>query len=50
MPKAQIDYVIAHELCHLVEHNHGKGFSALLGRVLPDWEVRRRRLNEAERG
>lgn len=49
MPKAQIDYVIAHELCHLVEHNHGKGFYALLGRVLPDWEVRRRRLNEAER-
>jgi predicted metal-dependent hydrolase len=45
-PTACIDYVVAHELCHLVEHNHGKGFYALLGRVLPDWAARRARLHE----
>jgi predicted metal-dependent hydrolase len=45
-PKQCIDYVIVHELCHLVEHNHGRQFYALLRRVLPDWEARRRRLNE----
>ena len=41
-----IDYVIVHELCHLVEHNHGKRFYALLDRVMPDWRARRQRLNE----
>lgn len=46
MPKACIEYVVAHELCHLVEHNHGKGFYALLARVMPDWKARRQRLNE----
>ncbi len=50
MPKACIDYVIVHELCHLVEHNHGRQFYALLERVMPDWQARRKRLNEAERG
>jgi predicted metal-dependent hydrolase len=48
MPKPCIDYVIAHELCHLVEHNHGNEFYALLGRVMPDWQVRRQQLNERE--
>ena len=49
MPKACIDYVIVHELCHLVKHNHGREFYELLGRVLPDWEARRKRINGGER-
>lgn len=44
--KPYIDYVIVHELCHLVEHNHSKRFYLLLDRVMPDWKVRRERLNE----
>ena len=36
VPRQMIDYVIVHELCHLVEHNHGKGFYELLSRVLPE--------------
>ena len=47
-PKPCIDYVIVHELCHLVEHNHGKGFYALLDKVMPDWRTHRARLNEVE--
>ena len=43
--KPYIDYVITHELCHLIEHNHGKRFYALLDRVMPDWRERRRQLN-----
>ena len=44
-PKMCIEYVIAHELCHLREHNHGPAFYKLLHRVLPDWEERRKVLN-----
>jgi hypothetical protein len=46
MPKAQIDYVVVHELCHLVEHNHSPRFYRLLDRLLPDWRERRQLLNE----
>jgi predicted metal-dependent hydrolase len=33
-----IDYVIAHELTHLVEMNHGPRFWATLGTLYPDYE------------
>lgn len=46
MPKHSIDYVVVHELCHLVEHNHSKQFYLLLDRMLPDWRATRRKLNE----
>ena len=45
--KDYIDYIMLHELCHLVEHNHGLAFYALLGRVCPDWRVRREGLNHS---
>jgi predicted metal-dependent hydrolase len=37
----EIDYVIAHELCHRVHHHHGPAFYQLLTRVMPDWEKRK---------
>ncbi len=48
LPKAYLDYVLVHELCHLVEHHHGPAFYALLDRVLPDWQERREELNRLE--
>ena len=45
VPKDCIDYVIMHELCHLKEANHGPRFWALLGRAMPDYEMRKRRLD-----
>jgi predicted metal-dependent hydrolase len=43
-PPSCIDYVITHELCHLVHPHHGRDFYALLGRLMPDWECRKQRL------
>ncbi len=37
---AVIDYVIAHELCHLKHFSHNKPFYRLLHRVMPDWRRR----------
>ena len=50
VPKAYIDYVIFHELCHLVEPNHNSRYYDLLDRVLPDWRERREKLNTFEFG
>lgn len=39
-----VDYVIAHELVHLHEHNHTREFWRILSRVLPDWRERKEEL------
>lgn len=49
MPPDCIDYVIIHELCHLVEFHHGPEFYALQERFMPDWEARKLRLNTLAR-
>jgi len=39
-----IDYVITHELCHLLVANHSPKFTRLLDRVMPDWRERKQQL------
>jgi predicted metal-dependent hydrolase len=43
-PLATIDYVVAHELAHLREMNHGPRFWAVVGSVVPDYRTARRQL------
>ena len=46
MPDMILDYVVVHELCHLIEMNHSKAFWNLVGTVLPDYQKRRAWLKE----
>ena len=41
-----LEYVIAHELTHLHEPNHGKAFWARMDLYFPEWREVRKRLNE----
>lgn len=39
-PQACIDYVVVHELCHMLEMNHSRQFYYYLATVFPDWRQR----------
>lgn len=39
-----IDYVVVHELAHIVYHNHSKSFWALVEKYLPDYRDRKKLL------
>lgn len=43
-PKGSIEYVIIHELCHLIHHNHTKIFYELQESIMPDWKKWKERL------
>ncbi len=40
-----IDFVVAHEMCHLQHPDHGKAFQRSLTRLMPDWHLREQALN-----
>ncbi|MBN1285624.1 MAG: M48 family metallopeptidase [Anaerolineae bacterium] len=46
LPPHVIEYVALHELVHLHEPDHGAGFWARVARAMPDYEARRRWLDE----
>lgn len=41
-----IDYVIIHELCHLLHPNHGSGFYKLQTKLNPFWKGQKKSLND----
>ena len=43
-PEAAIDYVVVHELAHLVEMNHSPRFYEVVEKILPDYKSRRKLL------
>ncbi|MGI6181140.1 MAG: M48 family metallopeptidase [Agathobaculum sp.] len=40
-PAEAVDYVVVHELAHIVHKNHGPEFWALVAQYLPDYRARR---------
>lgn len=45
-PTPIIDYLIIHELCHLIQPNHSKQFWHLVEKILPDYKEKRRWLKQ----
>jgi predicted metal-dependent hydrolase len=44
-PRECIDYVLLHELCHLLHHNHSPKFYRTLDRHMPNWRVVKEKLD-----
>ena len=47
-PRELIEYVVVHELTHLVAHDHGPNFYRHMDERLPGWRELRTRLNRRE--
>ncbi len=45
-PKKCIEYVLIHELCHLVHHDHSKAFYELLEKHYPNWKETKYKLEK----
>lgn len=48
-PVVALEYVVAHEVCHLMDRSHGDAFWLLLGRVHPNWQTGKEELERWER-
>ena len=44
LPKELGEFVIVHELVHLLVPNHGRVFKSFMHAYLPDWEIREKQL------
>lgn len=45
-PLECIEYIVVHELTHLLERNHNKRFILLLDQFMPTWRLQKKILNE----
>jgi len=46
VPPHLAEYVVCHELVHMREFNHGKGFKDLMSHYMPDWRDRDKELDK----
>ena len=49
-PPACLDYLVCHEVTHLIERSHGDRFIAMLDRHMPRWRMIRAELNKEPLG
>lgn len=45
-PRECIEYVVLHELAHLIHPNHSKEFYGVVESLMPDWKARKKELNK----
>lgn len=45
--RACLEYILVHEIVHLLERHHSDRFRSLMDRFLPDWRLRKAELNKA---
>ncbi len=43
-PEKAVDYVVLHELCHILHHNHSKDFWQAVERYMPDYKAAQKML------
>lgn len=46
-PASCLEYIVVHEMVHLIERSHNDRFRDLMDRLMPQWRVRRDELNRA---
>jgi predicted metal-dependent hydrolase len=44
-PRECLEYIVVHEMVHVLEPTHNARFIALMDRLMPQWRVRRQELN-----
>jgi hypothetical protein len=44
-PRECLEYILVHEMAHLIEHTHNGRFAELMDRFMPKWQFRRDVLN-----
>jgi len=49
-PPASLEYILVHEMIHLLHRHHDSEFRSLLDQLLPSWELRRDELNREPLG
>lgn len=49
LPEPLLDYVVAHEVSHLLELNHSRRFWALVAQTIPEYQERKRELQAFSR-
>ena len=45
-PGDVVDYVVLHEVAHIIEKNHSKRFWNIVGKIMPDYKIKRKWLRE----
>ncbi len=40
-PREVIDYVVVHEMCHIIHLNHYRSFWRLVGKIMPDYKEKK---------
>jgi len=45
-PQLCLEYVIVHEMLHVIEQHHNQKFYKLMTKYFPDWKTLRRQMNK----